>query len=103
MLTPLKDPVFRATCQIEYNSALIAKAEGDIKTYETELALLKDIMTGEGDSTLGLGHLRGWFKGPAIRDRARSLLEKMGKSLDKLEVLEEENGEMLKVLSSGKA
>lgn len=98
------DPVFRASCQIEYNTALIAKAEGDIKTYETELTTLKDIATGGGDAALGVseGGFLGLGKSSAIRERARWLLEKMGKSVEKLGVLERENGEMLRLLSSGR-
>ena len=101
----MSDPVFRASCQIEYNSALIAKAEGDIKTYETELTTLRGITMNGGDAALGVneGGFMGLGKSSAVRERARWLLEKMGKSVEKLGVLERENGEMLKMLGSGKA
>lgn len=94
------DPVFRASCQIEYNAALISKAETDIKAYETELTSLRGIMINGGDAALGLneGGFLGVGKHSAIRERARWLLEKMGKNVEKLGVLEKENGEMMKLL-----
>ncbi|CAD6580112.1 MAG: mitochondrial escape protein 2, partial [Tremellales sp. Tagirdzhanova-0007] len=99
------DPVFRASCQIEYNTALIAKAESDIRLYETELATLKDITTNGGDAALGVseGGFLGLGKSSTIRERSRWLLEKMGKSVDRLAVLERENGDMSKLLGSGSA
>ncbi len=39
----------------------------------------------------------------AVRRRARWLLDKMGRSVDKLGILERENVEMMKVLGSGGA
>ena len=95
------DPVFKASSQIEYNSALISKAENDIKSYEAELAALKDISTGGGDQALGLseGMFAVFGKSTAVKERARWLLEKMGKSVDKLGVLEKDNAEMMKLLS----
>jgi hypothetical protein len=42
-------------------------------------------------------------KHSAIRERAKWLLDKMGKNVDKLGKLEKENEEMMKVLSSGSA
>ncbi|ORX33380.1 RNA12 protein-domain-containing protein [Kockovaella imperatae] len=98
----VNDPVFRAMSQIEYNTALIAKAEADIKSYEAELGTLKSISTGGGEEALGLGE--GFFsifgKSTAVKERARWLLEKMGKSVDKLAGLEKDNAEMMKLLTS---
>ena len=95
------DPVFRASSQIEYNSALIAKAESDIKSYEDELASLKNISTGGGDEALGLseGMFSVFGKSTAVKERAKWLLEKMGKSVEKLGLLEKDNGEMMKLLT----
>lgn len=104
MLTSARlDPVFKATCQIEYNSAVIAKAEADIRTYEAELTNLQAITANGGDTALGVeqGGFLGIGKSSAIRERARALLEKMGKTVDKQGKLEGENAEMMKLL--GKA
>ncbi|ORY30013.1 RNA12 protein-domain-containing protein [Naematelia encephala] len=100
----VEDPVFRATCQIDYNTTLIAKAESDIRACEAELASLKDITTNGGDAALGVneGGFLGLGKNSAIRERAKWLLEKMGKSVEKLGGLEKENTEMMKILSVSK-
>jgi hypothetical protein len=45
----------------------------------------------------------GMGKHSAIKERAKWLLEKMGKNVEKLGKLEKENEEMLKVLSDGRA
>ena len=42
------DPIFQAMQEIGYNEKEIAQAEGKIKVYEQELALLVDTMTKEG-------------------------------------------------------
>lgn len=99
------DPVFRATQQIEYNTALISAAETTIKACETELAQLRDITANGGVQALGTekGGILGLGSSSAIRDRAGRLLDKMQTSLDKLVKLERENGECMKVLSSGAA
>jgi len=47
------------------------------------------------------GGFLGLGKMSAIKDRARWLLEKMGKSVDKLNTLEKDNSENVKVLASG--
>ncbi|KAK8869527.1 hypothetical protein IAR55_000093 [Kwoniella newhampshirensis] len=101
--TLVNDPVFKASCQIEYNTALINKAEADIKTYEGELTTLKGITTDGGSEALGVNG--GWLgigAHTAIRDRAKWLLDKMGKGVDKLGKLEKENEEMGKLLASGR-
>lgn len=99
------DPVFNAMLRIEYNNEVIAKSETAIRTYETELSQLKDITTNGGDAALGVneGGFMGLGKNSAIRERAKWLLEKMGKNMDKLNSLEKENADMLKVLGSGRA
>ncbi|WVQ99031.1 hypothetical protein IAU59_006163 [Kwoniella sp. CBS 9459] len=99
----VNDPVFKASCQIEYNAALIAKAEADIRSYETELTALKGITTEGGSEALGVNG--GWLTSghSAIRDRAKWLLDKMGKGVEKTVKLEKENEEMGKVLASGRA
>lgn len=99
------DPVFRASSQIEYNSALIAKAETEIRTAEDELSKLQGITANGGDAALGVeqGGFLGIGKSSAVRERARWLLEKMNKGVEKLGKLEGENAEMLKLMSTGKA
>ena len=84
---------------------MIAKAETDIRSCETELTDLKNITTQGGDAALGVseGGFLGLGKSSAIRERAKWLLEKMGKSVDKLGCLEKDNAEMMKILGSGKA
>lgn len=98
------DPVFRAFNQIEYNSAIIASADSSIKSCETELSTLKEITANGGDDALGVtgSSWLGLGKHSAIKDRARWLMDKMGKNVDKLSKLEGENEEMMKVLSSGR-
>lgn len=99
------DPVFRASCQIEYNTVVISQAQDAIKSAENELAMLQGIATNGGDTALGIeqGGLLGIGKSSAIRDRAKWLLDKMSKNIEKVGKIEAENAEMLKVLSSGAA
>ena len=103
-LTRIVDPVFKATSQIDYNTALISKAETDIRSCEEELAHLKDISTDGGDAALGIndGRFLGLGRSSAVRERAKWLLEKMGKSVDKLNGLERDNAEMMKMLVADK-
>lgn len=91
--------------QIEYNTALIASAESTIKSAETELTQLQAIIADGGDEKLGVpdSNWLGLGKSSAIKERARYLLDKMGKGVEKLGKLEKENEEMLKILSTGKA
>ena len=86
---------------LQYNTALIAKAEADIRACEVELGTLKDISTGGGEEALGLaeGFFSIFSKNTAVKERAKWLLEKMGKSVDKLAGLERDNAEMMKLLS----
>ena len=104
-MTLTLDPVFRASCQIDYNTALISKAEADIRACETELSALKDITAQGGDEALGVSGtgILGLGKHSAVKDRARWLLDKMGKSVEKLGKLEKDNDEEMKVLASGHA
>jgi len=90
---------------MEYNAVVISTAETTIKSCENELSQLKEITTNGGDAALGVNHggILGFGQSSAVKERARWLLEKMGKSVDKLGHLERENAEMLKVLGSGKA
>ncbi|OXM81077.1 exonuclease [Cryptococcus neoformans Bt63] len=99
----VNDPVFKSSCQIEYNNAIIAKSESDIKAYEQELMNLKNITTEGGSDALGVsGGWLGLGGNSAIRDRGKWLLDKMGGLVDKVGKLEKENAEMVKVLSSGR-
>ena len=99
------DPVFRSFNQIEYNLAVIASSDSSIKACEAELSTLKEITADGGDDKLGVNGSSwlGMGKHSAIRERAKWLLDKMGKNVDKLGKLEKENEEMMKVLSSGSA
>jgi hypothetical protein len=84
---------------------VIASSDNTIKSCETELSTLKEITADGGDDKLGVNG-SSWLgvgKHSAIKDRARWLLEKMGKNVDKLGKLEKENEEMMKVLSSSQA
>jgi hypothetical protein len=91
--------------QIEYNTALIASAESSIKSAEAELIQLQSIIADGGDEKLGVpdSNWLGLGKSSAIKERAKYLLDKMGKGVDKLNKLEAENADMLKMLSTGKA
>ena len=98
----ITDPVFRATSQIEYNNAVITKTEGEIKNCEEELQKLRDIvMTDGGNDALGVTANPGLWKSSAVKERAKWLLDKMGKSVEKLNILEKDNAEMVKGLSNG--
>ncbi|WRT67442.1 uncharacterized protein IL334_004413 [Kwoniella shivajii] len=100
----VNDPIFRASNQIEYNTTLITKAENDIKTYENELTTLKGITTEGGSEALGVSSSWLGLGGhSAVKDRAKWLLDKMAKGVDKTAKLEKENEDMGKVLASGKA
>lgn len=90
--------------QIEYNTTLIASAESTIVKAEAELSQLQAIIADGGDEKLGVPD-SGWLglgKNSAIKERAKYLLDKMGKGVEKLNKLEAENAEMLKMLSMGK-
>jgi hypothetical protein len=94
--------VFRATSQIDYNNAVIAKQVTTIQQCEEELQKLKEITTSGGSEALGVEN--GWMglrRVSAIKERARWLLDKMGAGVEKMNTLEKENAEMVKVLGSG--
>lgn len=94
--------MFKASSQIEYNNAVITKTDDEIKDYEEELQKLREITANGGAEALGVnGEWYSLGTKTAIRDRARWLLDKMGKSVDKLNGLEKDNAEMVKILSSG--
>jgi len=97
--------VFKSSNQIEFNTQVIDSADSKIRAYETELSTLKDITADGGDDKLGVNgsNWLGMGKHSAIKERAKWLLEKMGKNVEKLGKLEKENEEMLKVLSDGRA
>ncbi|KAL7421170.1 mitochondrial escape protein 2 [Cryptotrichosporon argae] len=101
----VNDAVFKASCQIDYNTVLLGKAEADIKAVEAELSALKDITADGGDEALGVSRSSwlGLGKSSAIRDRARWLLEKLQKNVDKVHKLEADNAEQVKVLAAGRA
>ncbi|KAL1411010.1 mitochondrial escape protein 2 [Vanrija albida] len=99
----VKDDVFRAQCQIEYNTAIGTKAESEIKTIEDELNTLREI-SANGDK-LGVGE-GGWFgltKGSPVYQRAQYLLAKLDTAMDKLNKADADTTEQKKVFSSGKA
>ncbi|WVO14164.1 hypothetical protein L204_101795 [Cryptococcus depauperatus] len=75
----VNDPIFKASCQIEYNSAVISKAEAEIKAYEAELQSLKDITIAGGSDVLGVSS--SWIGiggNNSIKERGKLLLDKMG-------------------------
>lgn len=95
--------MFKAASQIEYNNAVIVKTEADIRACEDELQRLKEITADKGIEGLGVKKI-GWmsFRNDyAIKERANWLMDKMGASVDKLNVLERSNEDMVRILSSG--
>ncbi|GMK54094.1 hypothetical protein CspeluHIS016_0106800 [Cutaneotrichosporon spelunceum] len=91
------DPVFHAMCQIEYNAAVIKKAEADIAGYEAELAQLKNIAS-DGDR-LNMA-TTGWFgNGSAVHQRAKYLAESLGACMEKIRKAEAENAEQVKAFA----
>ena len=90
MLTQDIDSIFRATQEIGYNEKEIAQAEGKIKLYEQELALLVDTMTKEGFT----------LRRSACAERARYIGEALVNAERTVERLEKMNKELKKILSS---
>ncbi len=98
------DPIFAASSQIEYDTAVLAKLDSDIRACEAELLQLKEIETPAtwGSylvrfATLGLaGATRG-----AAEDRQEWVLSKMKKAVEKVGKLEKEVDGCKKVLASG--
>lgn len=88
----LADHVFQATQDIACNELLISGAESVIKSAESELVTLKDIVSG------AWAHMSGAKK---ANYRARYLADKMQEALVKVERLEKANVELKKVLASG--
>ncbi|KAF8589948.1 exonuclease [Ramaria rubella] len=86
----LTDRVFRATQDIAYNELLISGAQSVIQSAESELVMLKDIVSGS------------WSIGSGVRranNRALYLTDKMQDALQKMKKLERENAGLKKVLS----
>lgn len=86
----VSDPIFAAASQIEYDTAVISKAESDIQKYETELLQLKEIASSIGSSTAWNVVTLGLSGKSAAEERAGWLLSKMGKAVDKVAKLEKE-------------
>ena len=64
------------------------------------------MMVGGGSDILDINDEKSFLgikKLTAIKDRTHWLLRKMGKNVEKLNQLEEDNAELMKVLSSGRA
>ena len=85
----LADRVFQATQDIAYNELLISEAESTIKSAESELVILKDIVSGSWD------HSSGTKK---VNYRARYLTDKMQNTMERVERLEKENAVLKKAL-----
>ena len=83
------DPIFRATQEIGYNEKEIAQAEGKIKVYEQELALLVDTMTKEGFT----------LRRSACAERAEYIGKALVIAQRRVERLEKLNKELKKTLS----
>lgn len=104
VVSDIVDEVFAASSRIEYNTAIIAKAESDIQSYETELLRLKEIgssHTSAGETALS-GLSLGLVGNTATSERAKWLLAKMHKALGKVSRLEKENEASLGLLAGGK-
>lgn len=91
------EPIFHAMSQIEYNTAVIKKAEADIADLETELAKLKSI-TSDGDR-LGVASASWFGKGSPIHQRAQYLADELGKRMDKIRKAEADSAEQLKAFA----
>jgi hypothetical protein len=98
----VSDPIFAASSQIEYDTAIIAKAESDIQKYETELLQLKEIAGSTGSSTAWSVVTLGLSGKSAAEERAGYLLGKMSKAVEKVEKLEKEVEVCKKALAVGK-
>ena len=93
----VKDPVFQAVQEINFNDKAIAKAERTVKECEDELTTLGAIMAAEP---------KGWYswlvsRRTASRERARYVAEKMLKAEKKLEALERKNEALKRGLANG--
>ena len=90
----VNDKVFQATQELGYNEKQIAEAEGKIKTYEQELALLVETMKNEN---------RRWYQfgQSPCRERARYVGDKLVTAERKVEGLERKNNELKRVLAKG--
>ncbi|CAA7267988.1 unnamed protein product [Cyclocybe aegerita] len=90
----VNDKIFRATQELGYNEKQISEAEGKIKGYEQELALLVETMKNE--------NRRWWqFGRSACRERARYVGDKLVTAERKVEVLERKNSELKRTLARG--
>ena len=84
----LADGVFKATQDIAYNESLISSMESKIKSIESELVTLRDILSGPGRySTMS-----------RITNRASYLADKMSDAQQKVARLERENTELKQAL-----
>ncbi|KAF8475410.1 RNA12 protein-domain-containing protein [Gautieria morchelliformis] len=86
----LADEVFKATQDITYNESLISGMESKIKSVESELLMLKDILSGPDRYTATMSR---------IINRASYLKDKMFEAQQKIARLEGENAELKMVLS----
>jgi len=86
----VNDSIFRSMQEIAYNEKEIAQAEGKIKAYEQELALLVDTMTKEGFA----------LKRSACSERAGYIGKALVNAQRRVDRLEKMNKELKKTLSS---
>ncbi|EFI28416.1 exonuclease [Coprinopsis cinerea okayama7 len=92
----VKDPIFQAVQDINYNDKAIAKAENTIKACEEELRVLGEIMATEP---------RSWYdallgRRSACKERAKFLARKMLKAEKKVETLERRNDALKRSLTT---
>ncbi|KAK0197457.1 RNA12 protein-domain-containing protein [Armillaria mellea] len=87
-----KDPIFQATHDLAFNEKVIATAESNIKAYEQELSILKDM----GADT---SFWSNFSSSSVLSQRARYLSNKTKAAQTKVETLEKQNLLLKKTLA----
>ena len=88
----MQDSVFQANHVIAFNTKVIAANETIVKTCEDELQKLNELESGS---------LSGWFGSRAVSVRGKFLLQKMRCASEKIQLLDEKNTALKKVLARG--
>ncbi|KAG2149305.1 RNA12 protein-domain-containing protein [Suillus clintonianus] len=86
----VNDPVFQATQDIALNDKLISSADSTVRTCESELSTLQDLVKAERSFW--------WFRRKATSERKDYLLKKMRSAQTKIQTLEKRNAELKRAL-----